>query len=214
MKAIDNFINNPNNDRPNENYVRVKMEVDNIKNEKEPFEIVQIEKKTKDDLVEEEKARNSAEIEHLNREMVQLNQEIEHLKSQSLNAQREFERVKQENKSQLLNAQREIERIKQENKSHSINVQREINRLTTENKMLLAQNKQLKQSGTENVRPKENAGNIYEVETLLKHRTINKKRSFFVRWKNYSSKHDSWVNESDLQCEKILNDYLKSKGIF
>lgn len=55
---------------------------------------------------------------------------------------------------------------------------------------------------------------VFEVESLLKHKVNQRKvRSFLVRWKNYSSEHDSWVKESDLNCPTILKEYLKKHSL-
>lgn len=35
----------------------------------------------------------------------------------------------------------------------------------------------------------------YEVEKILTHQQYRQKRSFFVRWANYDTSHDSWVTE-------------------
>lgn len=51
---------------------------------------------------------------------------------------------------------------------------------------------------------------VYEVEALLRHKTV---RRFLVRWKDFSSEHDSWVTEDDLNCTKLLKEYLKKKNL-
>lgn len=53
---------------------------------------------------------------------------------------------------------------------------------------------------------------VYEVDKLLDHK-INRVRHFLVRWKNFTSEHDSWVTEDDLHCKTILNEYLKKKNL-
>lgn len=58
-----------------------------------------------------------------------------------------------------------------------------------------------------------NSDNMYEVEKIMNHRIVNGKMSFLVRWKNYSSKHDSWVTQSDLNCEEILKAYQNLKRL-
>lgn len=54
---------------------------------------------------------------------------------------------------------------------------------------------------------------VFEVQKLLTHKIIKRKRQFLVRWKGYDSTEDSWVPESGLNCPKILNAYLKSKCV-
>ncbi|XP_031634811.1 PC4 and SFRS1-interacting protein-like [Contarinia nasturtii] len=53
----------------------------------------------------------------------------------------------------------------------------------------------------------------YEVEAILSHSGRKGQRRFLIRWKNYSSNHDSWENESNLNCDEILNKYLHAKGL-
>lgn len=55
--------------------------------------------------------------------------------------------------------------------------------------------------------------NEYEVEKLLKHRKRNKKLQFLVRWKHFSSCHDSWEKEENLECPEILNEYMKENNV-
>lgn len=87
--------------------------------------------------------------------------------------------------------------------------------LTKENKLLQARFNQLQNS----LPQREKAGKsadideaFYDVERLLDHKFI-KKRSFLVRWEGFDSSHDSWVEESDLQCPSILAAYKKSKRL-
>lgn len=54
---------------------------------------------------------------------------------------------------------------------------------------------------------------LYEVERLLNHRKKGRVRQFLVRWVNYGAKDDCWVNEKDLACPGILNEYLQSKNL-
>ncbi|XP_031637087.1 hepatoma-derived growth factor-like [Contarinia nasturtii] len=50
----------------------------------------------------------------------------------------------------------------------------------------------------------------FEVEGLLDHKIQNGKDMFFVKWKGFNNRHNSWVQRSNLNCEKILQQYLKS----
>ena len=51
----------------------------------------------------------------------------------------------------------------------------------------------------------------YEVLCILNHRKdhLNKGYEFFVRWKGYSSKYDSWVHESDFDGTSLIKKYWK-----
>ena len=62
------------------------------------------------------------------------------------------------------------------------------------------------------------ASEEYEVEAILGHRLIGKKRAnrtmFLVRWKYYGPADDSWVSEYDLRnSAQLKRDYLKLKGL-
>lgn len=50
--------------------------------------------------------------------------------------------------------------------------------------------------------------NVYEVQSILKHKKISQ-HSFFVRWVGYGPESDSWVSEENLDCDEILNEYKK-----
>lgn len=52
---------------------------------------------------------------------------------------------------------------------------------------------------------------MYEVECLLKDKMIRKNRVYLVRWKGFDSPHDSWVEESNLNCPVILEQYKCTK---
>ncbi|XP_028048125.1 chromobox protein homolog 3 [Monomorium pharaonis] len=48
----------------------------------------------------------------------------------------------------------------------------------------------------------------YEVEKLINLRTIKGRRQFLVRWKGYGEASDSWENEKDLNCPRLIEEYL------
>lgn len=88
-----------------------------------------------------------------------------------------------------------------------------IGEVTRERDLLRAQFKQL-QNGfarqSEEKKPNDCDDDRYEVERLLDDERIQTQR-FLVRWKGYDSSHDSWVNENDLNCPRILKRYIQSK---
>lgn len=49
----------------------------------------------------------------------------------------------------------------------------------------------------------------YEVEKILNHRNVVG-RQYLIRWKGYDSDEDSWENEKNLNCAKLLNAYNRS----
>lgn len=200
MQKIDEYINDPDtNVQPTGDQINVKQECDS---DASPFKVVNVPRS--------------------------LTSQIDILKQEKSKIVDELMVVKAENQKMFLDVQhkvRDIGRLKREMESANRDWQAENNRITHENsrlaqenkllmhekKSLLAQVKQLKESGIENVDPKNS--DVFEVEKLLKHRMIKGKRSFLVRWENYSSKHDSWVNETDLHCENLLKNYLTTNKL-
>ena len=62
------------------------------------------------------------------------------------------------------------------------------------------------------------ASEEYEVEAILGHRLVGKKRAnrrmFLVRWKGYGPADDTWVTEYDLRnAAQLRRSYLRSKGL-
>lgn len=53
----------------------------------------------------------------------------------------------------------------------------------------------------------------FEVDKILKHKINKSGRKFLVHWKAYGPQYDSWIDEKDLNCPKILKAYLKMKKI-
>lgn len=53
----------------------------------------------------------------------------------------------------------------------------------------------------------------YEVEKILDHKMQKGKRFFLVRWTGFGPEEDSWEPEANLNCEKILQNYLKQNKI-
>lgn len=55
-------------------------------------------------------------------------------------------------------------------------------------------------------------GDQFEVERLLKHRKRYGKTQYFLRWANFDCSHDSWVDENDLSCTKLLEEYHANRN--
>lgn len=53
----------------------------------------------------------------------------------------------------------------------------------------------------------------YEVEKILNHKLQKKKRFFLVRWAGFGPDADTWEPEANLECDKILQKYLKHNKI-
>ncbi|XP_043491561.1 chromodomain-helicase-DNA-binding protein 1-like isoform X2 [Polistes fuscatus] len=48
----------------------------------------------------------------------------------------------------------------------------------------------------------------YEVEKIVGHRTIKGRRQFLIRWKGYGEESDTWEQEKDLNCPKLIENFL------
>lgn len=48
----------------------------------------------------------------------------------------------------------------------------------------------------------------FQVEKLVSVRTNKSTRQFLVRWKGYGESADSWENEKDLNCPKLIEKFL------
>lgn len=58
----------------------------------------------------------------------------------------------------------------------------------------------------------ENGDEAYEVEKIVDVKTeTNGKRKFLVKWKNYSSENNTWEPESNLACDELISEFLKTK---
>lgn len=49
---------------------------------------------------------------------------------------------------------------------------------------------------------------VSQVEELVGHRTIKGRQQFLVRWKGYGNSADTWENEKDLNCSKLIEEFL------
>ena len=41
-------------------------------------------------------------------------------------------------------------------------------------------------------------GDVFKVERIIKRATVRRRKKVFVKWEGFSSKYNSWINESDL----------------
>ena len=40
--------------------------------------------------------------------------------------------------------------------------------------------------------------NLYRVEKIIKERTVDGKKQYFIKWLNYPDQYNSWIDEQDL----------------
>jgi hypothetical protein len=64
-----------------------------------------------------------------------------------------------------------------------------------------------KSKKTKDVAP---SGNLFEIEEILSHRHEENVSTleFLIKWKDYSPRHNSWINESDLWGTVPLEQYI------
>ncbi|XP_014209205.1 M-phase phosphoprotein 8-like [Copidosoma floridanum] len=51
-------------------------------------------------------------------------------------------------------------------------------------------------------------GEEYEVEKIVDQRTIKGMRQFLIRWKGYSADADTWEQETKLNCDRLIEEFL------
>lgn len=119
----------------------------------------------------------------------------------------EYGIVKKENE----NLKHEIQQLKNhemENKNKHIEM---------ENKQLHAEMKQIKRISKSYITPQRKTTkhneDVFEVEQLINHRGRKPNREFLVRSKGYDEPDDTWETEANLNCPKILADYIKRKRL-
>ncbi|XP_011496142.1 PREDICTED: uncharacterized protein LOC105360841 [Ceratosolen solmsi marchali] len=74
-----------------------------------------------------------------------------------------------------------------------------------ENKILLVKNKKSK---VHRENKNEQDGEEYEVEKIVDQRTIKGRRQFLVRWKGYTVESDTWEQEKELNCDRLIEEFL------
>lgn len=53
----------------------------------------------------------------------------------------------------------------------------------------------------------------YEVKSILSHKIEQRRLYFLVHWKGYSKNKSTWEPKDHLNCDSILNDYLKANNL-
>ena len=49
------------------------------------------------------------------------------------------------------------------------------------------------------------------MERIVGQRTIKGQRQFLVRWKGYDADSDTWEQEKDLSCPKLIEEFLEEE---
>lgn len=49
--------------------------------------------------------------------------------------------------------------------------------------------------------------NDYPVEKIVHRRVIRRKLQYLVKWENFGNNENSWVNEEDLHCDELLDEF-------
>lgn len=47
----------------------------------------------------------------------------------------------------------------------------------------------------------------YPVEKILRRRLFGTKVKYLIKWEGYSNDENCWVNEEDLHCDELLDDF-------
>lgn len=99
------------------------------------------------------------------------------------------------------NYKRELNRMK----ADLSNITKMFSALQQDKNALSTQVKQLQEAAANDLVAfsDSDSGSEYEVECIIDHETRKKRRRFLVQWKN------SWVNEKNMHCTKLLKNYLK-----
>lgn len=122
---------------------------------------------------------------------------------------------------ELIQLKSENQKLFSDMKSHENDLklsQSNVTQLTRENQTLRAKLKQLMlvtsaKSAPKNEETEEDDVNEYEVEAILDHTGRKGQRKFLIRWKHFPPSFDTWEKESNLNCDEILKDYSKTKGL-
>ncbi|XP_076041155.1 uncharacterized protein LOC143025407 isoform X2 [Oratosquilla oratoria] len=59
---------------------------------------------------------------------------------------------------------------------------------------------------------KANPSSEFEVESIVDDRVRGRFTEYKVRWKRFGPEHDSWVPESQLNCDRLIVNFLKKKA--
>lgn len=112
-------------------------------------------------------------------------------------------------KSELLKATRELREIKTSDEKIICDLRRENQLLLARVKQYQTGMQQCESSGRMKKQTQEQSQE-YEVEAILQHKESDKGRQYLIRWKGYDSSEDTWENETNLKCPRILNKYIRS----
>lgn len=121
--------------------------------------------------------------------------------------------------SETKNVQLELLNAKKEFSEHERNCGKIISDLQRENKTLTALVTQYKTGMTQHESYKQKViqdqheNREFEVESIIGHKITKSGRKYLIHWKGYDSTEDSWENEANLHCPKLLNRYNRSVEI-
>lgn len=70
-------------------------------------------------------------------------------------------------------------------------------------------------SSEENIDDEDEEEEMYEVEKILDHKVDSKgRRRFLLKWKGYPNEENSWEYEENLDCPKLLTEYLEKAKLY
>ena len=50
-------------------------------------------------------------------------------------------------------------------------------------------------------------GNIFVIDRIIRHKTVRRKRKFYVSWKGYDSQYNSWVSRENILDKSVITEY-------
>lgn len=151
-----------------------------------------------------------------------LNEQIDQLKKEKEALVKELVAVKTENQKiyfSIKDQQRVIEEheiAKTEFQQQLADQEKMIKQLNRDLKVSKAKVQQLiacvdnNQNGSNNKENAKEECDDYEVEAIVGHKGKKGNRHFLIRWKGFLPEDDTWEKEANLNCPKILSEYLKS----
>lgn len=48
----------------------------------------------------------------------------------------------------------------------------------------------------------------FEIERIIRRRAKSGKIQYFIKWKDYSTEHNSWTDEENMDCQPLLDEFL------
>jgi len=116
-------------------------------------------------------------------------------------------RRRKKNVDYSVNSDSDFENNRPVNKKTKVMTDKEYNKNQDKNGKLSAKIKE-KIKTNEKEAENGNSEEEYEVEKIVDQRTIKGRRQFLIRWKGYTEEEDTWEHEKDINCDKLIEEFL------